>query len=231
MKSALAAVFLVSALAAPAFAQETNQLPRFDALETQLQSLEQNRVDNLETERQRELSRMASSGATAAERGMRDLEYDRKLDGLLLEGELERQQAARNRQLVDDALPNRRIAPYSSLVVTDPFSYSLPPAPAGQYYARLEGRFVLVDRTSELVVKVLEPQPTDPTADVPAGARPPLQPGLPTARIGSRSSYVIGDPAKLSLPPAPVGQFYANYDGHILLVDSKTERAVRIVRR
>ena len=38
---------------------------------------------------------------------------------------------------------------------------------------------MLVDATSELVVKVLDPLPSDPKADVPLGARPPLQPPAP----------------------------------------------------
>lgn len=182
MKSALLMLAFGCAFAAPAYAQqETNQLPRFEALETQQQTLEQNRVDNVETQRQRDLSRMTSQGASAAERGMRNLDYDRQIDRLRLQADIDREQQARERQIVDSALPNRRIAPYSSLVVADPGIYALPPAPPGQYYARLEGRFVLVDRTSELVVKVLETQPSDPTADAPLGARPPLRPGLPNS--------------------------------------------------
>ncbi len=177
--------FVASLFAAPAFAQqETSELPRFEALQQQEQAFEQRSVDNLETQRQRELDRMAApnSGFTAGDRVMRDLDYDRKLDKLLLQAEIDREQQARQQQLADTALPNRRIAPYSSLVVTDPLNYALPPAPAGQYYARLNGRFVLVDRASELVAKVLDPQPTDPKGDVPAGARPPLQPGTASAR-------------------------------------------------
>ncbi|MDP3735915.1 MAG: RcnB family protein [Hyphomonadaceae bacterium] len=234
MKPALAALFLSPLLiAAPAFAQETNELPRFEALQQQEQAFEQRRVDNLETQRQRELDRMAApnSGFTGADRAIRDLEYARERDRIILQGELEREQVARQRQLENTALPNRRIAPYSSLVVTNPEQYILPPAPPGQYYARLNGRFVLVDRTSELVVKVLEPQPTDPTADVPLGPRPPPRPGLPTARIGASSDYVILNPTSLSLPPAPQGQFYATYEGRILLVDLQTERAVKVMER
>ena len=176
-------LLLAPALAAPAFAQETSELPRFEALQQQEQAFEQQRVDTLETQRQREFDRMAApnSGFTAADRAMRDLDFARERDRIVLQGDLEREQVARRRQLEDVALPNRRIAPYSSLVVTNPEQYILPPAPQGQYYARLNGRFVLVDRTSELVVKVLEPMPADPTADVPLGPRPQLRPGLPNS--------------------------------------------------
>ena len=228
MKSALAMLFLASAFAAPAFAQETNDLPRFEALQLQEQSFEQRKLDNLETQRRQDLDRMLApnSGYTGADSAVRDLEYSRTRNQIILQGDLEREQVARQRQLEDTALPNRRIAPYSSLVVTNPEQYVLPPAPRGQYYARLNGRFVLVDRTSELVVKVLDPLPTDPKGDVPLGPRPPAQPGLPSGRIGA--SYAV-DPGKLLLPPAPSGQFYALYDGRILLVDSKTERAVKAV--
>ena len=228
MRALAIALLLAPALASPAVAQEANELPRFEALQQQEQAFEQRRIDNLETHRQRAVDRMAApnSGFTAADRAMRDLDFTRERDRIVLQGDLEREQAARQRQLEDVALPNRRIAPYSSLVVTDPEQYILPPAPAGQYYARLNGRFVLVDRTSELVVKVLEPLPTDPKADAPLGPRLPPLPGV---RIAANSSFVIRDPGSLRLPPAPAGQFYARYDGRILLIDSKTERAVKAV--
>jgi Ni/Co efflux regulator RcnB len=175
---------LASIFAAPAFAQETNQLPRFDALEQQQQTTEQNRFDSLERQRQseRDRSTLPGSGVTAAERGITDLEYEREFERLRLQGDLERAQVQRERDLANAALPNRRIAPFSSLVITDPAAHLLPPAPRGQYYARLEGRYVLVDTTSELVVKVFDPQPTDPTADVPAGPRPPVQKPAPIGR-------------------------------------------------
>jgi len=178
-------IVLISLLAAPSFAQETNALPRFEGLEQQEQIIEQNRFDSLERQRQQELDRAAlpNSGVTRAERGIRDLDYRRESDQLRLQGDLERSQVQRERDIANAALPNRRIAPYSSLVVTDPERYILPPAPQGQYYARVDGRFVLVDATSELVVKVLDPQPTDPTADVPVGPRPPAEKPIPRGGI------------------------------------------------
>jgi Ni/Co efflux regulator RcnB len=120
---------------------------------------------------------------TRAERGIRNLDYQREFDRLRLQGDLDRAQIQRERDIANAALPNRRIAPYSSLVVTDPESHILPPAPKGHYYARVDGRFVLVDATSELVVKVLDPQPTDPTADVPVGPRPPAEKPIPRGDI------------------------------------------------
>lgn len=176
---------LMPIFAAPSFAQETNELPRFEALRQQEQIVEQNRLDSLERQRQQDLDRAAlpNSSATRAERGILDLEYQRESDRLRLQGDLERAQVQRQRDAANAALPNRRIAPYSSLVVTDPERYILPPAPQGQYYARVDGRFVLVDATSELVVRVLDPQPTDPTADVPVGPRPPAEKPIPRGGI------------------------------------------------
>jgi Ni/Co efflux regulator RcnB len=227
----LAIPVVLIAFTAPAFAQETNQLPRFDALEQQKQQVEQDRFDTLERQRQRErdFTTNPASGVSGAERAIRDLEYQQEFDRLRLEGELERAQVQRERDLEDAVLPNRRIAPYSSLVITDPERYLLPPAPKGQYYARLDGRFVLVDRTSELVVDVLGPRLTDPRDDVPAGPRPPVQKPLPVGRISADSPLVVTDFRRLQLPPPPRGQYYALVDGRLLLVDAKTERAVKDV--
>jgi Ni/Co efflux regulator RcnB len=224
-----AALFI--AAAAPAVAQESNTLPRFEALEQQKQAIEQDRFDSLEQQRQRErdFTTNPATGVTPAERGIRELQYQREFDRLRLEGDLERAQVQRERDLEAAALPNRRIAPFSSLVVTDPERHVLPPVPPGHYYARLDGRFVLVDGTSELVVKVLDPMPTDPTGDVPVGPRPPVQKPLPMGRIPADSPLVISDFRRLSLPPPPQDQYYALVDGRILLVDARTQLAVKVV--
>jgi len=226
------AISMAIGCAAPAFAQETETLPRFDALEQQTQMLEQRRLDSLETQRQQEATRPVTpnSPITGADKALRVMEIEREMDRLRLQGDLDRAHVQRESDLAGAALPNRRIAAYSSLVIHDPERYILPPAPKGQYYARIEGRFVLVDAASELVVKVLDPLPTDPTADVPAGPRPPLQPPLPATRIGPDSPYVVREPAGLSLPAAPNGQYYALVNGRVVLVDAKTERAVKAVR-
>ncbi len=222
---------LVCALASPAFAQESDGWPRFEGLDHQLQSLEQQQADKVQRDQQRDIDRAAlpGSGVSEAERGLRKLEYNRELNQLQLEARTQRDRVQRERDLADAALPSRRVAAHSSLVIRDPNRYLLPPAPKGQYYARLEGRFVLVDAMSELVVKVLDLQPTDPTADVPAGARPLPDFSLPTGRIAATSSTVIRDFRSLSLAPPPDGHYYARVDGRIVLVDAKTERPISFV--
>jgi Ni/Co efflux regulator RcnB len=216
--------------AAPAHAQQA-PLPRFDALDKQLQVQQQREIDQLATQQQAERNRasLPGSGVSQAEQALRDLEFQRQRDGLLLKGEQDRARAQRERDLANAALPNLRVPRSSTAVVSSPEAYLLPPAPPGKYYARVEGHFVLVDSMSELVTDVLPVQPTDPTADVPAGPRPPPLPGLPVRRIASTSALAIPNPAAFSLPPAPSGQFYARLDGQILLVDARTEIAVKVV--
>lgn len=214
-------------IALPAHAQ-LDTLPRFEALDKQFQMEEQRQLDQLETARQRE--RDFSNPALGAERAMRDMEYNRERDRLLLQAEQDRQRVARERMLAEAALLNTRVPATSTAVVTSPESYILPPAPPGYYYARVEGRFVLVDRTSELVTSVLPVQPTDPTADVPAGPRPMPDMSLPVRRVSYGSMLVIHDPAALALPAAPKGQYYARVDGRIVLVDARTELPVKVVR-
>jgi Ni/Co efflux regulator RcnB len=120
----------------------------------------------------------------------------------------------------------------STAVVRTPEAYALPPALPGKYYARVDGHFVIVDSTSELVEQVLPVRPTDPTADVPAGPRPmpTVDSGLPLRRVAPSSSLVITDPGAFSLPAPPKGQFYARVDGTIVLVDTRTELPVKVVR-
>lgn len=222
-------------VAMPAHAQ-LEPLPRFDALDRQLQMEDQRQLDQFESARQREryLDNLPGSGVSVAEQAMRDLDDRRERDRLLLKVEQDRQSVARERMLAEAALLNRRVPATSTAVVTSPERYILPPAPAGQFYARVDGRFVLVDRTSELVTGVLPVQPTDPTADVPAGLRPLPAPhsaygGLPMRRVSPTSALVIHDPANLALPSAPSGQFYARIDGRIVLVDARTELPVKVV--
>lgn len=227
--SALAAF---CAFAAPAFAQVSEPLPRFEGLEMQQQMAEQRELDNLEADRQRDLNRaaMPGSGVSAAERAMIDQQYRRERDQRLLQLEQDRQRLQRERDIANAALLNARVPANSSLVVTDPERYILPPAPPGKYYARIEGRFVLVDAASQLVTSVLTVQPTDPTADVPAGPRPLPGMALPIRRIAPTSASVIRDFEALSLPAPPKGQYYASVDGQIVLVDARTELAVKIAR-
>jgi Ni/Co efflux regulator RcnB len=226
---------LISAclLAAPAFAQE-QPLPRFEGLEMQLQREEQRQVDAIEQARQRERNRalLPGSGTNAADAALRDMQLRREQDRLLLQMEQERMRMQRERDVEAYALPNRRVPATSSAVVRDPEAHILPPAPPGKYYARVDGRFVIVDFTSELVEQVLPVQPTDPTADVPAGPRPLPVPdmSLPMRRVASTSALVIGNPASFALPAAPAGQYYARVDGKIVLVEARTEMPVSVVR-
>jgi hypothetical protein len=57
----------------------------------------------------------------------------------------------------DMSLPMRRVAPTSALVIGNPASLALPAAPAGQYYARVDGKIVLVEARTELPVSVVRP--------------------------------------------------------------------------
>ncbi len=224
---ALAGVFAsIGAFATPAFAQ-LDTLPRFEALEQQLQTAEQRHLDQLETQRQRE--RLTQPNVPEAQQALRDMDYRRERDRLLLQSEQDRQRVQRERDLANAALLDARVPRTSTSVVTSPEAYLLPPAPAGKYYARVEGRFVLVDEASQLVTSILPVQPTDPTADVPAGPRPMPDRGLPVRRVAAGSSLVIRDPASLALPPAPGGQYYARVDGQIVLVDQRTEMPVKVV--
>ncbi|MBI1360640.1 MAG: hypothetical protein GC155_10220 [Alphaproteobacteria bacterium] len=166
--------------------------PRFEGLEQQQQIQQQNNLDaaqkRLQDERLRTLQPGPAGqppGANAAASALRQSEIQDEIYRQQLRAEQDRQHVARENAITDTALPNRRIAKSSVLVVTDPVHYGLPSAPPGQYYARLNGRFVLVDSTSELVVKVLDPRPTDPTGDGPTRPLPRPQPPIPVAPPGS----------------------------------------------
>jgi Ni/Co efflux regulator RcnB len=149
-------VLMASAPAlAPAMAQEF-VAPRFPALEQQQARTEQQRIDDLEREAVRADLLGQSPGLQApADRALRRLELDRDTDLIRLEGEMLRAQSNRLQVAVEAGLPNRRIARGSVLAVADPAAAGLAAAPKGQFYARLEGVYVLVDATSELVVAVL----------------------------------------------------------------------------
>ncbi len=227
-----AVIMSLFVFAAPALAQVSEPLPRFEALEQQQQMNEQRRLDSLEADRQRDLDTASrpNSGVSSAQRALIDQQYDRDRDRLLMDAANARALQQRERDIASAGLGNARIPASSSLVVTDPARHILPPPPPGQYYARLEGRFVLVDKASELVVGILPVQPTDPITDAPAGPRPMPAPGLPIRRIAPTSSIVIHDYGALALPAPPTGQYYANVDGGTVLVDARTELAVKVVR-
>ena len=167
---------LLAGAGLPAWGQEFVP-PRFEGLEQQQLNLEQRQFDELETRRQQELVRSAQPGASPADSALRRLEIQREADRLRREGAERRAATGREVAIREAKLPNRRIAAHSSLVVRDPERYALPAAPEGQYYARLDGRFVLVDATSELVVRVLAPGPSDPRDDLPPEVLPEAGPG------------------------------------------------------
>lgn len=227
----LIALLALSACATPAWAQ-LDTPPRFEALEQQMQMEEQRQLDQLEAQRQRDRlnSMLPNSGVSGAEQALRDMENQRRRDDLILRLEQDRLRIQRERDLANAALPNMRVPKSSTAVVSDPEARLLPPAPPGKYYARVQGRYVLVDETSELVTGVLPVQPTDPTADVPAGPRSMTADGLPLRRVSPTSVLVIHDPASLALPAAPGGHYYARVDGRIVLVDGSTELPVKVVR-
>lgn len=203
---------LVLGISTPAVAQEL-QPPRNEGLEQQLLALEQNRIDALARQQQieRDLALNPSSGITAADRALRNLDNQREMERLLREGQQQRDQVSREQQINEASLPNRRIEPFSPAVVTDPERYVLPPAPQGYYYARVDGRYVLVDAGSKQVAKVLAPQPTDPANDLPPRPLPPFQqpPGVrvwPTepANLSPLGTDVVGLRADTSRPLSTV---------------------------
>lgn len=150
------ALLTASMLAAPAAAQEFVP-PRFEGLEQQQQMHDQRRLDDLEAQRRDLQMRSVTTGQRdPAGTLIEDTELRRQQNRLRLE-RAERMAAERRESAIAETrLPNRRIAAHSTLVVRDPESRALPPAPDGQFYAEIDGRLVLVDATSELVVQVLE---------------------------------------------------------------------------
>ena len=192
MKSLILASFLLFAsLSAGALAPANAQgftPPRFEGLDQQKQTQEQNALDaqqkRLQAEREKAVTpgpHGQPPGADAAASALRQAELENQIHRGEVRQQQERLAVARENAATDLALPNRRIAKASVLVVPDPIRYGLPSAPPGQYYARLNGRFVLVDASSELVVKVLDAQPSDPTDDQPTRPRPAAQPAIPVA--------------------------------------------------
>lgn len=164
--------------------------PRFEGLEQQQLNLEQRQYDQLEERLRTEQFRNAQPGASPASSALRRLEIERDAGELKRESAERRAAMARESAIREATLPNRRIAAHSSLVVREPERYALPAAPAGQFYARLDGRFVLVDATSEMVVSVLEATPSDPRDDLPAEPLPNVRPGVtlkPTAAGAPKS--------------------------------------------
>lgn len=167
---------LVLAMTPASFAQEFVP-PRFPALEQQQLRNEQQRLDDLAREKVRaDLFGVPAAGDAGA--ALRRLDIDRGMNAVRLEGDQLRAQAERERVRTGSSLPNRRIARASVFTLQDPAAAGLPAAPKGRYYARLGGRFVLVDAASELVVEVLPQTPFGPD-DAPEVALPPAAPPVP----------------------------------------------------
>ena len=101
----LSLVLSLCIFAAPAFAQVSEPLPRFEALEQQQQMNEQHQLDTLEANRQRDLNRGAlpNSGVSTAQRALVDQQYDRQRDRLL-------QDMANTRARMDKGKPRLKIA-------------------------------------------------------------------------------------------------------------------------
>lgn len=188
--AALALAIGWAGLGSPALAQRFDP-PRFDALEQQRRDLAQQQSDLAQRQRdqldsaQRQLdaerfrlqvhpgpippAALADRAAQLdIQRSQLELERNR-IDTEQNRARIEQEEqrlAWQNRRIASDAeLPNRRITSASTLVIDSPAKFNLPPAPPNTYYARLDGRFVLVDARTELPIKVLQPE-------FPGGARP-----------------------------------------------------------
>lgn len=217
---------------APARAQVNDQLPFFEALEQQQRMSQQRALDDLEARRQRDLADAIhpGSGISAADRALIDQHYDRSRDQLLLEAGAALALKQRERDIATAGLPNARIPPSSSLLVNDPLRFGLPPAPEGQYYARVDDQFVLVDRTSELVVSILPSAVSAATGTGSSSLQDMTLEALPPRRIASGSVSVISDYASHGLSAPPAGQYYALIEGFTVLVDGRTELPVKLIR-
>jgi hypothetical protein len=197
MSILLALGFAALAPAAPAAAQEFEP-PRFEALEQQLRNLDQREYDQLETDRQRARDgALFTQPGSAATRALQDLEARDRQQDFVRRYEEDRAREQRERALASHNDAQRRIAPSSILVVREPALQGLPPAPNGTYYARVNGRLVLVDATSELITRTITPAPD-------AGVRDRLEPPYP--QTGARASIeAMPSQSPLILPSTRVG--------------------------
>lgn len=179
-------VILASAIAAaPGALAQAFEPPPFEALDVQRQQTEQQQLDALEKQKRDEIFRSSPDPFEASRSALRRMEIESRQDAVRLQGALERDAVRRQETVREWTLPNRRIAASSVLVVEEPAQYGMPPAPRGQYYARVDGRFVLVDAASELIVTVVPVQPADPVRDVPLPPAAPPPPPLPQAIPGA----------------------------------------------
>ena len=161
------AVSLGLALTSASVAQTTFTPPDFPALEKQKEMQRRRDMDDLEDQRDanRTAHALSPDANSAAQTALRDMQIRRDMDQLRLDLRTEQARDERERAITAAKLPNRRIAPTSVLAIREPERLGLPRPPEDRFYAKLDGRIVLVDKTSELVVDVL-----------PESAAPPVLP-------------------------------------------------------
>lgn len=232
----------IGLLAPSAFAQE---LPRFDAFEQQQRDMNQQRQNDFDKARNNEIARPVPSnqaGAAAAIRAERLQQIERDRQQFQLEREVERSAQQRERDIARITEDNRTILPNASEVIDNPRAYNLPTPQAGQYYARLNGRYVLVDGVTNKPIRSFEVSPDEGGSTIPGTTAPrrtqppqfyqklPQQPSLPSETVARDSKRVITDPDGRFLGKAPPDSYYADFDGAIYLIDARTQKAIALVR-
>ena len=232
------------ALSASAWAQ-AYEPPRFEGFEQQQRDLNQQRLDDFDRQRTNELSRPVPPGQSslaAADRADALRQIDAQRDQFLLERQIENQAKQREREIANLTASERTILPNAAEVVDNPKAYNLPTPPAGQYYARLNGRYVVVDGATNRPIKSFDLSPDEGGSTIPGTTQPrtkqppqfyqklPKQPALPAELVPRDSKRVIADPASRNLGPAPPQSYYADFDGAIYLIDAPTQKAIAQVR-
>jgi hypothetical protein len=233
-------------VSAPAIAQQGVEPPRFEAFEQQQRDLDRQRLDDFDRQRTNELTRPMTpgqgAGADAGARADALREIERQRQQFLLEREVENQAKQRERDIASVTATERIILPNDSRVIYDPKTQILPPPPPGDYYARLNDRYVLVDGATHRPIKSFDLQPDEAGSSIPGTTKPrpvqpptryqklPKQPPLPTELVPPDSKRVIANPASRNLGPAPPESYYADFEGGIYLIDARTQKAIGLVR-
>src|SRR5262249_48685795 len=130
----------------------------------------------------------------------------------------------------------------ASEVIDNPKALNLPAAPQGQYYARLNGHYVIVDGATNRPIKSFDLSPDEGGSTIPGTTPPqtyqppefyqklPKQPGLPDETVPRDTNRVIRAPGSRNLGKAPPDSYYADFDGAIYLIDAPSQRAIALVR-
>jgi hypothetical protein len=233
-----------AAFAPTAFAQGVEP-PRFEALEQQQRDLNQQRLDDFDRQRANEYAKPIPPGQPAlgeADRATALQQIERDRQQFLLERDVERQAQQREREIARLTETNRIILPNASEVIDNPKALNLPAAPQGQYYARLNGHYVIVDGATNRPIKSFDLSPDEGGSTIPGTTQPrpiqpqeyyqqlPKQPGLPDETVPPDSKRVIKDPAGRFLGKAPPDSYYADFDGAIYLIDARSQKAIALVR-